>query len=1187
MKESEFTRSSSRRSPDGDGTGGGCEFCGFQYNGTQITEIVLGTNITATVVGGGPDGGSTMTLNVTSTGVARPDKEIVYGTGASVSSEPFFIYDYTNNAVGVGVAVPQLNTTANVTNVTIGGTPDVDSNGYGQLNLVGQWTNGIAMGRLSGWGKITGGTLRELNRIEFYTDNQGPPLNGGWKFFTRRGFDSSFASNGDESLMIDPLGNVRAGYNDVHGPDLVDGYFGVTPSTLPPEVMIPTLGSGAFYFQGEAADLFVWGGDGLTHTRQGWHKPNESVRWTYEYVGTVGTPYPGDLDLRNYGAVHVMRYSATQIVNLHSGGYNEPGKLQILKNNTAAPLNVHFYPTCNYQDVNSTAIPTPVSTTLAVGATGCWIEGDDAEDTGLLGPSYHLLWTTDLALMSGTLPAGSALWSNLGNPAGNLALTMAARTSTFTYNATTGAGVDLFKLTDTAANTGTGALLAAYTAAGSAASPVHFKAGAVDSFHVDSAGRVVIGAAGSTVPLRFAGATSGTADFTAAAVTTSSTYTLPSGPPLADGMTLVSTMAGVWSWTDTPTVSVAWDFIGDPASDLILNMAANTTLFGWGSATGAGVNMFRLVDGAANTGTGAVASIETATGSSAMALQLKIRGNAVFTQAPTTGSIGIGAATAPTARLHVFNPSTNTGTDSAFKITGSNVTYAAAAEHIDVDWVFGTETVTKTSGTITSWRVMRLTPPTVAFTAGAVAITNASTIDITSAPQPGSGATIKWGHALYARQGNVAVADTVTIGTTDYNKNTANGPISSKLIVVSNGGVIGNTAEINAAAGATWNGVWFTGDVSDAVDIIGTTTINKLSWVTVDALGINGTSGAVTVTTAASLRIAGPPAAGASVTITNPYAVLVESGALGVNGTLQFNGSVSGFSAFQAAATTTSVTYTLPTAAPGTNGFVLSGTTAGVLSWVAQTAATTSLAWSALTNPAGNLALTMAANTTTLTYNATTGAATNLFTLVDTASNTGTGYIASVETAASSAALPFQIKARGTAVFRMLATGEISIGAGAAAAGVALSVTGNVAGTGYFSGQSGSASNVTYRVGGSATTGLYGSVADLRIASNGSLVFSSSGSTNDFFVKTGFQPGSIAAPGVFIEGDADTGIHSSAANTFDIIAGGQQTGSFDVEATNGHTGLSLNRRVAGTNALGRVRWVAFASLTTEQVLVID
>lgn len=74
-----------------------------------------------------------------------------------------------------------------------------------------------------------------------------------------------------------------------------------------------------------------------------------------------------------------------------------------------------------------------------------------------------------------------------------------------------------------------------------------------------------------------------------------------------------------------------------------------------------------------------------------------------------------------------------------------------------------------------------------------------------------------------------------------------------------------------------------------------------------------------------------------------------------------------------------------------------------------------SLTWNSLTNPDGNLALTMAGYTTTLTWGTTTGAGTTMLDLVDGTSNTGTGAVLRARTASGSAAKPFQATAQGTA----------------------------------------------------------------------------------------------------------------------------------------------------------------------------
>ncbi len=97
-----------------------------------------------------------------------------------------------------------------------------------------------------------------------------------------------------------------------------------------------------------------------------------------------------------------------------------------------------------------------------------------------------------LTVTSCTGCGGGAVWNTISNPAGNQALTMAAYTSTWTYNATTGAS-DMFKLTDTSGNTGTGYLMNVTTASTSVASPLHLKAAAAGDLVFTSTGRLGIG----------------------------------------------------------------------------------------------------------------------------------------------------------------------------------------------------------------------------------------------------------------------------------------------------------------------------------------------------------------------------------------------------------------------------------------------------------------------------------------------------------------------------------------------------------------------------------------------------------------------------------------------------------------------------------------------------------------------
>ena len=92
-------------------------------------------------------------------------------------------------------------------------------------------------------------------------------------------------------------------------------------------------------------------------------------------------------------------------------------------------------------------------------------------------------------------------WSSLTYPTANLALGMAGYTTTFTYGATTGANVNLFNLTDTANNTGTGYLMNLTTAAGSALKPFHVNALGIDALTVLANGNVGMGTATPTATL--------------------------------------------------------------------------------------------------------------------------------------------------------------------------------------------------------------------------------------------------------------------------------------------------------------------------------------------------------------------------------------------------------------------------------------------------------------------------------------------------------------------------------------------------------------------------------------------------------------------------------------------------------------------------------------------------------------
>src|SRR5208337_3134295 len=115
---------------------------------------------------------------------------------------------------------------------------------------------------------------------------------------------------------------------------------------------------------------------------------------------------------------------------------------------------------------------------------------------------------------------------------------------------------------------------------------------------------------------------------------------------------------------------------------------------------------------------------------------------------------------------------------------------------------------------------------------------------------------------------------------------------------------------------------------------------------------------------------------------------------------------------------------TLPTGV-GTNGQCLqssgSGTTA--MTWGSCGGA---VAWSGLTAPTTSLSMNMyqvvgTSFPTTFTYGNATGAATNMFSITDTASNSGTGALLYAGTAASSLAIAFQAQIQGNDIIKAIA----------------------------------------------------------------------------------------------------------------------------------------------------------------------
>jgi hypothetical protein len=204
------------------------------------------------------------------------------------------------------------------------------------------------------------------------------------------------------------------------------------------------------------------------------------------------------------------------------------------------------------------------------------------------GTAKILCNTTDAGCGAG---GGSVAWSNIIDPTGNLSLTMSSYTTNFTWGTSTGSS-NLFNLSDTASNTGTGSLISITTASGSAASPLRVTASGVAAMYVSSAGNVgfgtttpaskvtVVGASGSSNPFSVASSTGSTL-LTVSATGSTTISSLTSGLVRAtSGGSLYNGVADISSDTNLSVSATGLTLSGDEVqltSGYNIPLTASTT----------------------------------------------------------------------------------------------------------------------------------------------------------------------------------------------------------------------------------------------------------------------------------------------------------------------------------------------------------------------------------------------------------------------------------------------------------------------------------------------------------------------------------------------------------------------------------------------------------------------------------
>lgn len=282
-----------------------------------------------------------------------------------------------------------------------------------------------------------------------------------------------------------------------------------------------------------------------------------------------------------------------------------------------------------------------------------------------------------------------------------------------------------------------------------------------------------------------------------------------------------------------------------------------------------------------------------------------------------------------TAPITATQTVATSGSPSIFAITGgAHTTLAASTEATDLK-INLARTVQFATGALTSQRAFYITAPTYAFV-GASTLTTAATLAISNAPAAGTNATITNAYSLLSENGNVALTmssnssivvdflaqNTVGSARTVFFKSALTASSASSDFTFASTGTTrtaGSLFTINNNATARF-AVAFNGatTITQGTNTSGSPSIFNLTGAahttltaSTEASDLNfslartvqfatgalatqraikitaptyGFVAASTITTAATMAISGPPAAGTNATITNAYPLWIQSG---------------------------------------------------------------------------------------------------------------------------------------------------------------------------------------------------------------------------------------------------------------------------------------------------------------------